>query len=79
MTANLQPIGRIGINEKWQWALDGVELVERKMLEIVIGGHWVLGVLIRCKKDGDLYWSSWLEGVPVPVTYYIQARWPEKV
>ena len=76
MSVSLQPAGRIGINEDWKWALDGVVLEERKMLELRIGSHWILGVLVKCS-DGHLYWSSWEEGVPVPVTYHIQARWPE--
>ncbi|MBX3032913.1 MAG: hypothetical protein KF865_03245 [Bdellovibrionaceae bacterium] len=78
MTVNMQPKGRIGLNENWQWVLDGVLLEGRKMLQIKIGGHWILGMLIKAK-DGQLFWSSWLDGVSVPVTYYIRARWPKEV
>lgn len=77
MTATMQPKGRIGLNENWQWVLDGVLLESRKMLQIKIGGHWILGMLIQAK-DGDLFWSSWGDGVSVPVTYYIRARWPKE-
>lgn len=76
MSANLQPPGRIGVNERWEWALDGVLLEERKKLELMIGGHWVLGVLLKCK-DGHMIWSSWLDAVSVPVAFFIQARWPK--
>lgn len=78
MTVDLQPKGRIGLNEKWQWVLDGTVLESRKMLQIQIGGHWILGMLIQ-SKHGELFWSSWLDSVSVPVTYYIRARWPKEV
>lgn len=78
MTVDLQPKGRIGLNEKWQWVLDGIVLESRKMLQIQIGGHWILGMLFK-SKDGELFWSSWLDSVSVPVTYYIRARWPKEV
>lgn len=77
MTAELQPKGRIGLNEKFQWVLDGIVLETRRMLQIRIAGHWILGTLIKAK-DGELYWSSWLDGVSVPVTYFIRARWPKE-
>jgi len=78
VTVNLQPKGRIGLNEKWQWVLDGIVLESRKMLQIQIGGHWILGMLFK-SKDGELYWSAWLDSVSIPVNYYIRARWPKEV
>lgn len=78
MTADMQPKGRIGLNEQWQWVLDGIVLETRKMLQVRIGGHWILGTLIRAK-DGELFWSSWLDSVSIPVTYFIRARWPKEV
>lgn len=78
MNADLQPKGRIGIDENWQWVLDGVLLESRKMLQLKIGGHWILGMLIKAK-DGHLFWSSWIEAVSIPVTYFMRARWPKEV
>ncbi|MGE0526413.1 MAG: hypothetical protein AB7G93_01210 [Bdellovibrionales bacterium] len=77
MTVNLQPPGRIGTNDKWKWVLDGIELKGREMLEIRIDGHWILGMLIE-SKEGRLYWSSWIDSVSIPVTYFMQARWTHK-
>lgn len=68
--------GRIGMGDKWQWFLDGTDLEDRQKLELKIGGHWILGTLIKYKND--LLWCSWLEGVAVPITYFLIARWPEK-
>lgn len=78
MTVDLQPKGRIGLNEEWQWVLDGITLETRKKLQIQIGGHWILGTLFK-SKDGELFWSSWLDSVSIPVNYYIRARWPKEV
>lgn len=78
MKADLQPKGRIGLDEHWQWVLDGIVLESRKMLQIKIGGYWILGTLIK-SKEGELFWSSWLDSVSIPVTYFILARWPKEV
>lgn len=78
MTVDLQPKGRIGLNDKWQWALEGIVIEARKRLEIRIGGHWIMGTIIKTK-DGELLWSSWIDSVSLPVTYFIRARWPKEV
>lgn len=78
MTVNTEPKGRIGVNGKWQWVLDGIALEPRKMLQLQIGGHWILGMLIKTK-DGELFWSAWLDSVSIPVTYFMRARWPKDI
>ncbi len=78
MKADLQPKGRIGVNERWEWLLDGIALEGRKRLQLRIGGNWILGMLIKAK-DGQLFWSSWIDNVSIPVTFFMRARWPKEV
>lgn len=77
MTANLQPRGRVGLNEQWQWSVDGIELEPRKRLKLQIGGHWIMGTILRTN-DGKLLWLSWSDWVSIPITYYLRAKWPKE-
>lgn len=76
MNPVLQPEGRIGLDDEWQWALDGVALKSRTYLEIQIGGHWILGALFEHERT--MYWSSAYEGVSMPLNFFMKARWPTK-
>ena len=65
---------RIGMNEQWQWDLDGVELGALQKMELQIGGHWILGTVVEM--DRQHYWISHEECVAIPISFLMRARWP---
>jgi len=76
MSSNLKPEGKIGLNQDWAWVVDEIVLKAWERLELRIGGHWILGLLIE--QQGQLYWSAWIDHVIVPINFGINARWPGK-
>jgi hypothetical protein len=67
-----QDKGKITLNNNFQWTLDGIELAERSKIEIQIGGHWILGIVL--KAGSDWFWSSYAESVVVDIMFGIKAR-----
>jgi hypothetical protein len=63
------------MNERWQWDLDGIELGSHRTLELLIGGHWILGTVVQVERQH--YWFSYEESVAIPVSFLMRARWPK--
>lgn len=55
-----------------RWQIEGVDLVSGDQVELLIGGQWILGSIEHW--NGDYYWFSFGDGVPVQLDFSIKAR-----
>jgi len=68
----LQRAGEICLSNNFQSTLDNVELATQSKIEIQIGGHWILGTVIKLSRAW--LWYSENEGVAVDIMFGIRAR-----
>lgn len=68
--------GEICLNKDLKWVLNGVEIPHFSHLEILIGGHWIDGIVVDHKEH--FFWASTKECVIVDIRLGLKARLPIK-
>ena len=58
------------ITEGWQ--IEGIDLLSGDQVELLIGGQWICGSIEYW--NGECYWFSSGDGVPVQLDFSIKAR-----
>ncbi len=67
--------GKLQRNELGRWEVLDVQLCSGSPVDILIDGHWISGVIEHWQ--GDYYWFSRYDGIPVILSSSIVARIPQ--